>query len=109
MFKLIDGGHVVQTGDMADTINRNGKRIKESKVFFNVPDSFLFDRPSVDFISADKRTTISINLNRTEKGFSATLYEYGRIFGCNLNRIKNRQGRWGLTVWIEPTSERAAV
>ena len=108
MYRLIDDGHTVQTGEIVDVILR-GKRIKESKVFFNVPDSFRFNHPSVEFISADKRTTISINLNRTDKGYAATLYEYGRIFGCNLNRIKNRQGRWGLTVWIEPTTEKAAV
>lgn len=108
MFKLIDDGSIIQAGELVDTIHR-GKRVKESKIFFNVPDSFIFEHPFVEFISADKRTTISINLNRTEKGFAATLYEYGRIFGCNLNRIKNRSGRWGLTVWIEQTTEKAAV
>ena len=108
IYKLIEHGEVVQTGELIDNIFR-GKNIKEAKRFFNVSDTFAFNHPQIEFISDDGRVIVKNEMKRTDKGFASAVYEYGMLYGCNLNRIKNRAGRWGLTVWEEPTAEQAAV
>ena len=108
LYKLTNNGTTVSSGELVDVI-RLGNRIKEARNFFNVPKAFFFDNPTVSFLSSDRRTTTELALNRTSQGYAATFYEYGKMFGCNLNRIRNRAGRWGLTVWVRPTEEKAAA
>ena len=107
-YRLTDDGVVVQRGELTDNFFR-GKNIKEAKRFFNVSDTFAFNHPQIEFITDDSRVKVTNELKRTDKGFASAVYEYGMLYGCNLNRIKNRAGRWGLTVWEEPTAEQTAV
>lgn len=30
------------------------------------------------------------------------------IYGCNLNRVRNRKNRWGITPWIELNASQVA-
>ena len=108
IYKLIEHGEVVQTGELIDNIFR-GKKVTEGKAFFNVSSPLFFDHPTIEILSDDKRKKTAFDLSITDKGFAGTQYEYGYNYGCNLNRVKNRANRWGLTVWAELTSERAAV
>lgn len=107
-YRLIDDGIVIQRGSLADNYFR-GKQVKESKTFFNVSDDFSFNHPTIEFSTDDGRVIVKNDLKRTEKGFASAVYEYGMLYGCNLNRIKNRAGRWGLTVWEEPTATEKAA
>ena len=105
-YKIVDGQVVVQSGELTDTYFR-GKNIEESKVFFN--QTATLSHPIAIFYTSDKRVTHEIELKQTAKGYSSVFYEYGKMYGCNLNRIKNRRGRWGLTIWIEPTDTNTAA
>ena len=107
-YKLIDGGKVVQAGELVPAMFGE-KKVYESRKFFNVPDSFFFDHPTIEFTSFDKRTSTTLEPKRTAKGFAGTHYEYGLIYGVNLNNVKGKATRWGLTVWFEhAATEKAA-
>ena len=107
-YKLIEGGKVVQAGELIPAMFKE-KKVYESRKFFNVPDSFFFEHPTIEFTSYDKRTTTTLEPKRTAKGFAGNQYEYGLNYGVNLNNVKGRATRWGLTVWFEPTEEKAAA
>lgn len=106
-YRIIDDGQTVHAGNLAATTNRNGKQIKEAKAFFNTAEHL--NHPAAEFLTDDKRVLTKLELKRTAKGYASTLYQYGNVYGCNFNRIKNRPGRWGVTVWEEPTDEKTAA
>jgi len=69
----------------------------ESKHFWD--GAIAYKNPVIVFFINDK--TESLTLNKTEKGYSGTKFSHGVKYGCNLNRVRNRKNRWGLTVWLE--------
>lgn len=76
----------------------------ESKDFWN--GATAYKNPTIVFVFGDK--TESLTLYKTEKGYSGTKTVKGIKFGCNLNRVRNRKNRWGITPWIELNASQVA-
>lgn len=65
-----------------------------------------YKNPTVVFLFENKTESLSLHL--TEKGYSGTKTVKGIKFGCNLNRVKNRKNRWGVTIWMELNASQVA-
>lgn len=104
LYELTDNGKTVSKGELVNVV-RFGDKIEEAKSYFNLSDEASIDNPSVTFISADRSTKTDIPLVRTSNGFKVADHIYGNQYGCNLTKIRNRAGRWGLTVWRKPLTE----
>ena len=89
-----DQFEVVQKGELFP-IDEN---LAETKNFWDGSPNFL--KPVIHFGTQDK-LFYSLELNQTSKGFGATGTRNGFKYGCNLNRVRNRKNRWGITVWVE--------
>ena len=63
------------------------------------------DSPTVTF--AHEGGTVLLELKRTATGWAGTTYRDGCQFGCNLNRVRRSNRRWGLTVWRKSKSASA--
>jgi hypothetical protein len=105
-FKVIDRGSTVKGGDLGQITTEHGHSIFEAKDYFNHPPGF--ENPVVLFNDTATGEQITLNLKRTATGFSSGTVRQGIKYGCNLNRIKNRPGRYGITAWYEALQEQAA-
>lgn len=99
MFKLIDRGLTVKRGELKTITTPHGITINEFKDFFQRPGAF--DRPAVQFTGGPL-----LELELTAIGYKKSFVSRGVKYGVNLNRIKNRQERWGLTIWTENVKDR---
>lgn len=68
----------------------------EHKSYFN---SGEIEAPRILF-AVSQNQSVTLSLHRTAAGFAGTLHCNGSKYGCNLNRVRNRKGRWALTVWV---------
>lgn len=101
-FKLYDRGGTVKAGNLAPVKTEHGHKIHENKDYFQHPTGF--ENPVIQFDGGPR-----LELKRTATGFSSAIVRGGIKYGCNLNRIKNRPGRYGITAWYEALQETAAA
>ncbi|CAG0944782.1 hypothetical protein ANRL1_01931 [Anaerolineae bacterium] len=71
----------------------------EARSYFNAE---ALEGPRVSFTS--ENLSLSFDLKQTAAGYSSAMVRNGWQFGCNLNRVRNRKGRWALTVWTKRLS-----
>lgn len=96
-FKLFSGEKTVISGSLDPATTAHGHRIHEKKSFFNGE----IDYQSPRMIVINNGDAILIDLKLTAKGFMGTIVRGGKKYGCNLNRVINKSGRWGITAWCE--------
>lgn len=85
----IDSGRLAPASDI----------LLEARSYFNAEG---FEGPRVSFVS--ENLSLSFELKKTAAGYSSAMVRNGWQFGCNLNRVRNRKGRWALTVWTKRLS-----
>lgn len=71
--------------------------LSEFKIHFNGRQNY--ESPSVAFTTPSG--IVPLELSRTQTGFAGKAYSRGLEVGCNFNRVRRSNTRWGLTVWIK--------
>lgn len=92
-----DEGTTILTGQL-ETVELTEKTIREFKTFFNRPG---LRNPETRFSLPDG-TEYTVRPRLVGNGWQATQKRKDWKLGINLFRVKNRSGRYALTVWIEP-------
>ena len=92
-----DEGTTILTGQ-PETVELAERTIREFKTFFNHPG---LRNPEIRFSLPDG-TEYTVRPRLVSNGWQAKPKRKEWTLGINLFRVKNRSGRYALTVWIEP-------
>ena len=69
--------------------------LHELKLYFDG----LPDYENLHCLFATPKGAVDLELNLSVKGYAGKCYRGSSEFGVNLNRVRARQDRWGVTVW----------
>ena len=95
-FRLSEGGQIILQGELSGIV-LDEKLVFEFKDFFNRPG---LQDPVFTFEIDGESYTVRPRL--VGNGWQAKQKRKEWALGINLFRVKNRSGRYALTVWIEP-------